>query len=51
MLARQDALGHLNIEHALLRHQPAVGVYFRDAQGELPAAAAQRCVRSSSTFA
>src|SRR5450631_2478357 len=42
MLAGQYALGHLNIERAFLRDQPAVGIYLGDTQGKLPGAAVQR---------
>src|SRR3984957_12188289 len=41
MLAGQYALRHLNIERAFSRCQPAVGIDFRDTQGELPGAAVQ----------
>ena len=50
VLARQDALGHLDIEHALLRYQSALGVYFRDAQGQLPRAAPERGVQIEQHF-
>src|SRR5882672_1241145 len=42
MLTGQNALGHLNVEHTLFGHQSAVGIDFRDTQGELPGAAVQR---------
>src|SRR5271168_1032136 len=42
ILARENALGHLDIEHALLRHEPTLGVYLRDAQAQLSRAAVQR---------
>jgi hypothetical protein len=41
MLTGQNAFGHLDVEHTLLRHQPAVGIYLRDSQSELPDAAMQ----------
>src|SRR3982074_1827692 len=41
MLTRQNALRHLNVEHTLPGHEPAVGIDLRDAQGELPGAAVQ----------
>src|ERR1700722_7817988 len=41
MLAGQDSLGDLHIQHTLLGYQAAVRIDFRHAQGELARAAAQ----------
>ncbi len=50
VLTGQNAFGHLNIEHTLFRHQPAVGIYLRDTQSDLPGAAMQRGIEIEQHF-